>query len=131
MAASAPHPSPPTPCPPSHKPSPSPPQVDLLAACKRRGIPVLCCAGAGAKADPTRLRLVDVAEAAADPLARAVRHRWVGGTAAGKRAPCLPAWVCWGVERVGGRVVRKKCPMVHWLLSQPCVLVQPPPGPGQ
>ncbi|KAI3426846.1 hypothetical protein D9Q98_006792 [Chlorella vulgaris] len=50
-------------------------KVDLLAACKRRGIPVLCCAGAGAKADPTRLRLVDVAEAAADPLARAVRHR--------------------------------------------------------
>ncbi|KAL4854230.1 tRNA threonylcarbamoyladenosine dehydratase [Chlorella vulgaris] len=50
-------------------------KVDLLAACKRRGIPMLCCAGAGAKADPTRLRLVDVAEAAADPLARAVRHR--------------------------------------------------------
>jgi tRNA A37 threonylcarbamoyladenosine dehydratase len=49
--------------------------VALLAACKARGLPVLCSAGAGAKADPTRLRLVDVAEAAADPLARAVRHR--------------------------------------------------------
>ncbi|EFN56689.1 hypothetical protein CHLNCDRAFT_21979 [Chlorella variabilis] len=53
-------------------------KVALLAACRRRGIPVLCCAGAGAKADPTRLRLVDVSEAAADPLARAVRRRLRG-----------------------------------------------------
>jgi tRNA A37 threonylcarbamoyladenosine dehydratase len=50
-------------------------KVSLLAACKRRGLPVLCVAGAGAKADPTRLRFVDVAESAADPLARAVRRR--------------------------------------------------------
>jgi len=50
-------------------------QVALLAACKRRGIPVLCVAGAGAKADPTRVRFVDVAESAEDPLARAVRQR--------------------------------------------------------
>ncbi|KAL4443221.1 hypothetical protein ABPG75_010976 [Micractinium tetrahymenae] len=50
-------------------------KVALLAACKRRGIPVLCSAGAGAKADPTRLRILDVAESVADPLARAVRHR--------------------------------------------------------
>lgn len=50
-------------------------KVSLLAACKRRGIPVLCVGGAGAKADPTRLRFVDIAEASTDPLARAVRHR--------------------------------------------------------
>ena len=50
-------------------------QVALLAACKRRGIPVLASAGAGAKADPTRLRILDVAESVADPLARSVRHR--------------------------------------------------------
>ncbi|GAB4818660.1 hypothetical protein N2152v2_005706 [Parachlorella kessleri] len=50
-------------------------KVALLAACKRRGIPVLCVAGAGAKADPTRVRFVDVAESAEDPLARAVRQR--------------------------------------------------------
>jgi len=49
--------------------------VALLAACKRRGIPVLCVAGAGAKADPTRLRFVDIAESSTDPLARAVRLR--------------------------------------------------------
>lgn len=50
-------------------------QVALLAACVRRNIPVLCCAGAGAKADPSRLRFCDVAESTADPLARSVRHR--------------------------------------------------------
>lgn len=47
----------------------------LLAACVRRGIRVLCSAGAGAKADPTRLRIADIAESTADPLARTVRHR--------------------------------------------------------
>lgn len=36
---------------------------------------MLASAGAGAKADPTRLRVVDVSESVADPLARAVRHR--------------------------------------------------------
>jgi tRNA threonylcarbamoyladenosine dehydratase len=50
-------------------------KVSLLAACKRRGIPVLAVAGAGAKADPTRVKFVDVAESAVDPLARAVRQR--------------------------------------------------------
>lgn len=50
-------------------------QVALLAACKERGIPVLCSAGAGAKADPTRLRIIDLSESSVDPLARAVRHK--------------------------------------------------------
>eukprot|EP00891_Asterochloris_glomerata_P009130 jgi/Astpho2/9130/e_gw1.00134.3.1_t len=49
-------------------------KVALLAACRRRGIPVLCSAGAGAKADPTRLRIADLAECHVDPLARAVRQ---------------------------------------------------------
>jgi len=48
--------------------------VSLLAACHRRGIPVLCVAGAGAKADPSRLRIADVSESNVDPLARAVSH---------------------------------------------------------
>lgn len=47
----------------------------LLAACRRRGLPVLSVAGAGAKADPTRVRIVDVGESVEDPLARAVRQR--------------------------------------------------------
>jgi len=49
--------------------------VALLAACKQRGIRVLCVAGAGAKADPTRLRIVDISESSVDPLARAVRQK--------------------------------------------------------
>ncbi|GMH32893.1 hypothetical protein BSKO_00727 [Bryopsis sp. KO-2023] len=50
-------------------------KVSLLVACHRRGIPVLCCGGAGAKADPTRLRFVDISESSADPLCRKIRHR--------------------------------------------------------
>jgi molybdopterin/thiamine biosynthesis adenylyltransferase len=50
-------------------------KVSLLAACKRRNIPVLCVAGAGAKADPTRLRFTDISASAVDPLARSVRYR--------------------------------------------------------
>tara|TARA_B100000767_G_scaffold195042_1_gene182091 strand:+ start:222 stop:821 length:600 start_codon:yes stop_codon:yes gene_type:complete len=50
-------------------------KVELLAACVRRKIPVLACGGAGSKCDPTRVRIVDVAESVVDPLARAVRHR--------------------------------------------------------
>ena len=35
-----------------------------------------CCVGcSGAKADPTRIRVVDIHESSSDPLARAVRHR--------------------------------------------------------
>lgn len=50
-------------------------KVALLAACHHRKIPVLCVAGAGAKADPTRLKILDVSESVIDPLARSVRHR--------------------------------------------------------
>ena len=50
-------------------------KVELLAACVRRKVRVLACGGAGAKCDPTRIRIVDIAESVADPLARAVRHR--------------------------------------------------------
>ena len=50
-------------------------KVDLLAACKRRGLRVVTSGGAGAKCDPTRLRFADIADCAADPLARAVRYR--------------------------------------------------------
>lgn len=49
-------------------------QVDLLAACCARHIPRLCIGGAAAKADPTRLRFVDIKEAMIDHLA--VKIRW-------------------------------------------------------
>ncbi|KAG2483870.1 hypothetical protein HYH03_017267 [Edaphochlamys debaryana] len=48
-------------------------KVALVAACHRRGLPCLSVAGAGAKADPTRLKFVDVSESSIDPLARALR----------------------------------------------------------
>ncbi|MEW5309298.1 MAG: hypothetical protein WDW38_001193 [Sanguina aurantia] len=48
-------------------------KVDLLKACLQRKLKVLAVAGAGAKADPTRLRFVDVSESVVDPLARALR----------------------------------------------------------
>ncbi|KAL6763247.1 hypothetical protein V8C86DRAFT_2497247 [Haematococcus lacustris] len=50
-------------------------KVALVAACKRRGLPVLSVAGAGAKADPTRLHVVDIGESSNDPLAKALRLR--------------------------------------------------------
>ena len=47
----------------------------LLAACLRRGIPVLASAGAGGRADPTRLCFADISECSIDALSRSVRHR--------------------------------------------------------
>ncbi|KAL5574331.1 hypothetical protein UlMin_023928 [Ulmus minor] len=50
-------------------------KVALLAACVRRGLKVLSATGAGARADPTRIRVADLRESTNDPLSRAVRHR--------------------------------------------------------
>lgn len=44
----------------------------LLAACVRRGLRVLSAMGAGARADPTRIRIADIRESSNDPLSRAV-----------------------------------------------------------
>ncbi|PQM40739.1 tRNA threonylcarbamoyladenosine dehydratase-like isoform X1 [Prunus yedoensis var. nudiflora] len=50
-------------------------KVALLAACVRRGLKVLSATGAGARADPTRIRIADLRQSTNDPLSRAVRHR--------------------------------------------------------
>ncbi|KAL1540743.1 tRNA threonylcarbamoyladenosine dehydratase [Salvia divinorum] len=50
-------------------------KVALLATCVRRGLKVLSATGAGARADPTRIRVADLRESSNDPLSRAVRHR--------------------------------------------------------
>ncbi|XP_078444205.1 NAD(P)-binding Rossmann-fold superfamily protein isoform X2 [Wolffia australiana] len=50
-------------------------KVALLAACVHRGLRVLSATGAGARADPTRIRIADLRESTTDPLSRAVRHR--------------------------------------------------------
>jgi hypothetical protein len=46
--------------------------VALLAACVRRGLKVLSATGAGARADPTRIRIADLRESTNDPLSRSV-----------------------------------------------------------
>lgn len=50
-------------------------KVALLHSCHEAGIPVLCVAGAGGKADPTRLHIGGLTDSVRDPLARAVRHK--------------------------------------------------------
>eukprot|EP00249_Psilotum_nudum_P003394 c16785_g1_i1 orf=264-1232(+) len=50
-------------------------KVSLLAACVRKGLRVISATGAGARVDPTRIRIADLSESSIDPLSRAVRHR--------------------------------------------------------
>ncbi len=45
----------------------------LIAACKRRGLPVVVSTGASGRIDPTRVQVADLAETQRDPLAQAVR----------------------------------------------------------
>ena len=48
-------------------------KVDLLMYCAEHDIPVISSMGAGARADPSRIRLADVMETSADPLAKRMR----------------------------------------------------------
>ncbi|EFJ15582.1 hypothetical protein SELMODRAFT_118191, partial [Selaginella moellendorffii] len=50
-------------------------KVFLIATCKKKSLRVLSATGAGARADPTRVRIADICESSIDPLSRAVRHR--------------------------------------------------------
>ncbi|XP_020517827.1 tRNA threonylcarbamoyladenosine dehydratase isoform X1 [Amborella trichopoda] len=50
-------------------------KVALLGACVRRNLKVISATGAGARADPTRIRIADLSQSSVDPLSRAVRHR--------------------------------------------------------
>ncbi|KAG0585823.1 hypothetical protein KC19_2G042300 [Ceratodon purpureus] len=50
-------------------------KVALLAACVKKGLKVLSATGAGARVDPTRIRIADLKESSNDPLSRSVRHR--------------------------------------------------------
>lgn len=51
------------------------PKVGLLAACVRRGLPVVSSMGASARRDPGALRDGEIAETSDCPLARLVRRR--------------------------------------------------------
>ncbi len=48
-------------------------KVLLLQTCLERGIPVISITGAGARFDPTQVRIADLAETRVDPLARILR----------------------------------------------------------
>ncbi|KAJ7496426.1 hypothetical protein FB451DRAFT_1074472 [Mycena latifolia] len=50
-------------------------KVDLLKYCHEHDIKVFASMGAGAKCDPTRVQIADIANTVYDPLARAVRRR--------------------------------------------------------
>lgn len=46
----------------------------LVAECKRRGIPVVTCGGAGGRRDPTRIRVTDLAYSGKDALLHQLRR---------------------------------------------------------
>lgn len=47
----------------------------LIAECKQRGIPVVCCGGAGGKTDPSTIKVSDIANVSNDALIHKVRTR--------------------------------------------------------
>jgi tRNA threonylcarbamoyladenosine dehydratase len=49
--------------------------VDLLAYCTKHNLRVISSMGAGAKSDPTRIQIADIANTVYDPLARSVRRK--------------------------------------------------------
>jgi tRNA A37 threonylcarbamoyladenosine dehydratase len=48
-------------------------KVELIAAAKAAGVPIICAMGAGNKLDPTAFRVADISKTSVCPLARAVR----------------------------------------------------------
>lgn len=46
----------------------------LIELCLRRHIPIVTSTGAGARLDPTRIEVVDLADTRVDPVARELRH---------------------------------------------------------
>jgi tRNA A37 threonylcarbamoyladenosine dehydratase len=48
-------------------------KTHLLATCRERGIKIITSAGSGAKMDPTRIQIVDLAKTHMDPMAHQVR----------------------------------------------------------
>lgn len=50
-------------------------KLDLLETCVRRGLPVVCCLGAGGRLDPSRVRVTDLSKTHTDPFGRIVREQ--------------------------------------------------------
>lgn len=69
-------------------------KTHLLAACVRRGIPVVSCMGAAARLDPTAIRVTDLALTSKDPFARSVRkilHKHHGIDSTSREPVGIPA----------------------------------------
>jgi len=45
----------------------------LLAACRERGLPIVCSTGASGRWDPTTIAVADLSQTRVDPLAQSVR----------------------------------------------------------
>jgi tRNA A37 threonylcarbamoyladenosine dehydratase len=65
----------------------------LLAACRERGLPVVCSTGASGRWDPTAIEVTDLADTRIDPLAAAVRKVL-------RRKHDFPAKGPWGIPAV-------------------------------
>lgn len=50
-------------------------KAHLIAECKKRGIPTVCCGGAGGRKDPTRIKLGDLGRSEGDILLLMVRRK--------------------------------------------------------
>jgi tRNA A37 threonylcarbamoyladenosine dehydratase len=51
------------------------PKAELIVACRRRSVPVVCCGGSGGKKDPGLIRVADLSATAGDRLLFAVRKK--------------------------------------------------------
>lgn len=49
-------------------------KIALIETCKKRGIPIISCMGAGNKLDPTRFTVTDIFKTSTCPLCRVMRH---------------------------------------------------------
>lgn len=76
----------------------------LLVECRKRGIPVVTCGGAGGRRDPTRIRVADLAHTAGDALLLQVRRELRGKhgfpkAATGEQAPAFGIEAVFSEER--------------------------------
>lgn len=49
-------------------------KIAIIEVCKKRGIPIISCMGAGNKLDPTRFAVTDIFKTSVCPLCRVMRH---------------------------------------------------------
>lgn len=49
-------------------------KIEIIMRCKKLGIPVISCMGAGNKLDPSRFKVADIYKTTMCPLAKVMRH---------------------------------------------------------